>query len=407
MHKDGGSQARRAQRPAPPLERLGKILDLVASGGATSRAEIARRTGQARSTVSQQVDYLLERGLVEETEARESFRGRPPTILGISPGAGIIAVADIDTHTTRLALADLTRRVLAEEVLDLEVEAGPESVLAAVDEGLQRLLAAQQVDRSKLCQVVFSLPAPVDFAHGYAVRPPLLPGWDEYPVAAHMRDVLGADVIVDNDVNLMALGEASLDHAEAPLVFIKIADGIGAGLVTADGTVHHGADGGAGDIGHIRAFNGGDTLCRCGKTGCLEAVASHRAVLEDLNILGSSGGDPREAAQALARRVSSGDPQALRRIRQAATEIGEAVALLVHIYNPRTLILGGPLSELRDEVLAGVRAIVYEHALPLATRKLVITTSRLGADAGTTGAIALAARMAFSEQRLANLLIDA
>jgi predicted NBD/HSP70 family sugar kinase len=227
-----------------------------------------------------------------------------------------------------------------------------------------------------------------------------------FPVGDHLRVHFDTNVTVDNDVNLMALGEASHEMGDVPLLFIKVGAGIGAGIVTADGDVLRGADGAAGDIGHIRISARRDVVCRCGKVDCLEAVASHRAVLSDLGIAPSPTEDPLHASRELARRVSHSDPEALHRIRQAAADIGEVVAMLIHTINPRTLVLGGPLSELHDEILSGVRAAVYQRALPLATRKLTITTSQLGTDAGIVGAIALASRQVFSVAGLARLLAE-
>ncbi|HUR03056.1 MAG TPA: ROK family protein [Nonomuraea sp.] len=136
-------------------------------------------------------------------------------------------------------------------------------------------------------------------------------------------------------------------------------------------------------------------------------VASHRAVLADLGIASSSFDDRLSASRELARLVADSDTSALHRIRQAGADIGEVVAMLIHTLNPRMLVRGGPLSELQDEILSGVRAAVYEQALPLATRKLIITPSQLGADAGIIGAIALACREVFSQAGVGRLLAEA
>ncbi|WP_344594932.1 ROK family transcriptional regulator [Actinomadura vinacea] len=386
---------------------LHKVLCMIASREATSRAAIARLTGLARSTVSQQVDNLIDLGIVQESEANQSVRGRPPRALAVSPLAGTIAVLDVDVAATQLAISDLSGTVLGRDIVDMSVDGGPEELLAAVTERLRSMLAEHGQDTARVRHVVAGLPAPVDFQRGCAVRPPIMPGWDAYPVGDHLRKQFGAPVTVDNDVNLMALGEATQEMADTPLLAIKVASGIGAGIVTADGSVHRGADGAAGDIGHIRASTRGDVICRCGKTGCLEAVASHRAVLADLGIASSSFGDGLHAPRELARLVADSDTRALHRIRQAAAHIGEVVAMLVHTLNPRMLVLGGPLTELQDEILSGVRAAVYEQALPLATRKLIITSSQLGTDAGITGAIALASREVFSQSGMARLLAEA
>ncbi|MFG3025664.1 ROK family protein [Streptomyces sp. NPDC048254] len=407
MHKgDGYSEGHTAgTAPSSPVPvALRRVLDLVVSGEATSRAEISRRSGLARSTVGHQVDHLVARGILQELESRESVRGRPPRVLTISPQAGTIAVADIDTLSSQVAIADLTQRVIAHETVDIRIDAGPRAVLDAVTERLSSLLAKHGRDPDRVRETVVGLPGPVDFQHGCAVRPTGMPGWDGYPVAEHLRAVFRCPVVVDNDVNLMALGEAGQDAADTPLLCIKIASGIGAGIVTANGDVYRGADGAAGDIGHIRAVGGGDVLCACGNIGCVGALASHRAILRSLGIPETTGEDRLHGAHELAQRVANSDPPALHALRQAATEIGEVVAMLVHMFNPRTLVLGGPLSELRDDLLSGVRAVVYQRALPLATRKLTITTTQLGAVAGIHGGIALATRDIFSPPGIARLL---
>jgi predicted NBD/HSP70 family sugar kinase len=368
---------------------LRQVLDLVVSGEATSRADVARRSGLARSTVSHQVDFLLRRHLIEELETGESVRGRPPRVLSVSPEAGTIVAIDIDTAVTQLAIADLTRTIVARDVIDIAVDRGPDVLLPAVTERIRILLADHGRSPERVQHVVAGLPAPVDFQRGCPVRPPIMPGWDGYPVGAYLCEQFGVPVTVDNDVNLMALGEASRDMTSTPLLFIKVAAGIGAGIVTADGDVHRGADGAAGDIGHIRAATQRGVVCRCGKLDCLEAVASYRAVTGDLGIPAAAAAE---------------DP--LHRVRQAATDIGEVVAMLIHTLNPRTLVLGGPLIALHDEILSGVRAVVYERALPLATRKLTITTTELGSDAGLVGAVALAAREIFSPVGVIRLLGD-
>ncbi|MFC8432479.1 ROK family protein [Streptomyces sp. NPDC057253] len=405
MHKDDGYGTEASSSPSVPLA-LRRVLDLVVSGAATNRAEIARRSGLARSTVGQQVDQLVDTGILEEVESRRSVRGRPPRVLTISPRAGTVIVADVDTSTTRIAIADLTRQVIVQESVDVRIGAGPETVLATVTERLRELLERHDCDPGRVRQIAIGLPGPVDFQQGCAVQPTGMPGWDGFPVAEHMRERFHAPVIVDNDVNLMALGEAERGAMETPLLCIKIASGIGSGLVTENGDLYRGADGAAGDIGHIRAVGGGTALCACGNVGCVGALASHKAVLRGLGIPESTDDDALFGTRELARRIADSDPTALHAVRQAATEIGEVVAMLVHMFNPRTVVLAGPLSELRDDLVSAVRAAVYQRALPLATRKLTITASRLRGSAGLHGGIALAAQEVFSPAGLARLLAE-
>ncbi|MFB6671866.1 ROK family transcriptional regulator [Streptomyces sp. NPDC056390] len=403
MPKYSSEPSRDLGQPPVPAA-LQTVLAMIGSGEASSRALIARVTGLARSTVSQQVDALIALGIVEEQVISESVRGRPPRRLSISPGAGTIAVVDVDATATQVAIADLSGAVVARGIVRMPVDRGPEELLGAVVDEIRSMLAAHELDPCRVRQVVAGLPAPVDFQRGRVVRPPIMPGWDGYAVGDHLREAFKAPVVVDNDVNLMALGVAAQEQTDTPLLFVKVAAGIGAGIVTDDGVVLRGADGAAGDIGHIRTSVRRDVVCQCGKLDCLESVASYRAVLAALGIDSAPTDDPRHASRELARLIADSDAQALFRIRQAATDLGEVIAMLIHTLNPRTLVLGGPLSELHDEVLSGVRAAVYERALPLATRKLTITTSQLGADAGIAGAVVVATREVFSAEGMAQLL---
>ncbi|MFI5679530.1 ROK family transcriptional regulator [Streptomyces cellulosae] len=405
MHKDDGDTDEVAGPATVPLA-LRRVLGLVVSGAATNRAEIARRSGLARSTVGQQVDHLVGTGILEEVESRRSVRGRPPRVLTISPHAGTVAAVDVDTSESQVAIADLTRRVIAQETVGVRIDAGPRAVLDAVTERLQSLLEKHRRDPDRMREVVVGLPGPVDFQQGCAVQPTGMPGWDGYPVAEHLQESLHAPAVVDNDVNLMALGEVAQGRMETPLLCIKIATGIGSGLITTGGDVYRGADGAAGDIGHIRAVSGSSILCACGNVGCVGALASHRAVLRGLGIAESTADDPLHGTRELARRIADADPTALHAVRQAATEIGEVVAMLVHMFNPRTVVLAGPLSQLRDDLVSAVRAAVYQRALPLATRKLTITASQLKGGSGLHGGIALATQDVFSPTGIARLLAD-
>ncbi|MEV7872239.1 ROK family protein [Streptomyces sp. NPDC088124] len=404
MRKDGHERTGSTLLPAVPVG-LRKVLDLVVSGEATSRAEIARRSGMARSTVGQQVDFLITRDIIQEIESSESVRGRPPRVLTLSPRAGTIVVADVDTAGARVALADLTGSLVAVETVDVRLESGPETVLKGVSERLLRLLERVGRDPRRVREVVMSLPGPVDVRRGCAVRPTGMPGWHGYPVADELRRRFGARARVDNDANLMALGEVSQGRFDAPLLCIKIGTGLGAGLVTASGEVYRGAEGAEGDIGHIRVMDGSDALCTCGNVGCVRAIASQRALLRTLGIPESTDDDPRHGEHELGDRVANNDPSAVHALRQAAGAIGEIAAMLVLVYNPRTLVVGGPLSNLGDDLLSGIRATVYQRALPLTTRALTITTTHPDGDSAIRGGIALALRDVFSEQGIARLLV--
>jgi predicted NBD/HSP70 family sugar kinase len=283
---------------------------------------------------------------------------------------------------------------VAHEHVDLDVRNGPEPVLDLVEARLDALRGHGAPARA----VVIGLPGPVDGHLGTPVRPPIMPGWHAYPVSARLQGRFGCAAILENDVNLRALGEArALPADQAPLLFVKIGTGIGGGLVTREGVLHHGADGAAGDIGHIRVRGAPDDPCVCGNVGCIEAVASASAVARRL-----AGAGPVTIADVRAR-LAKADATAVAHVREAAAHIGELVAMLVHFYNPARVTIGGSLTAASDDLLAGVRSVVYPRALPLATRNLVLATSVLGEYAGLAGAAVLGIEQALSASEIGTL----
>lgn len=370
------------------------LARLIASGQATSRSELARVTGLARSTVSEHLAPLLRIDLITELEAEAGMRGRPPLVLTLNPQAGVILVADIGAARGRLAIADFGQHFLAERTVMTDVARGPETVLAEVRREFLQMLAEHQIESHKVRLIVVGLPAPVDFASGVPVRPPIMPGWDSYPVSSSFQEAFTAPVLVDNDVNLMALGEARCRPAtQCPLLYVKASTGIGCGIVTHEGQLHRGADGAAGDIGHVR-MSGHQEICRCGGVGCIEAFASYDAIVRKVD-------RENELSDV---RTGDSDAQIATLVRAAASDIGEVIAMLVHFFNPAVIVLGGRMTQYGDEMLAGVRSVVYQRALPLATRRLSVELSTLGFRAGIIGAVVLGVEHVLSPRGLRSMM---
>jgi predicted NBD/HSP70 family sugar kinase len=379
---------------------LSTVARLVASGAAVSRADLVPAAGLARTTVSAAVDELLARGLLRPDGMRPTVgRGRPADRLAISSRGGTVLVADVGARGAHLAVGDLSQHILAHAEVSLDVRDGPEAVLTTVEKGLLELQVHGGTGIPPRA-IVIGVPGPVDGHLGIPVRPPIMPGWHAYPVTARLRKTFGCPAVLENDVNLRALGEArSLPADQAPLLFVKVGTGIGGGLVTRDGGLHHGADGAAGDIGHVRVRGAPDQRCACGNVGCIEAVASASAIVRALAGTRSDVDGIPDLRALLGR----GDAAAIAAVRDAAGLIGELVATLVHFFNPARVTLGGSLTAASDELLAGVRSVVYERALPLATRNLVLTNSVLGERAGLAGAMVLGIERVLSADAIGDL----
>ena len=401
--------------PAPFLradgaEALSSLARLIASGAVSSRTDLAKRTGLARSTIGAHLDRLQDSGLIREAGIAEpSGRGRPAQRLELAPDAGFVLVADLGVHSARLAVADLGQRLLAQETLPVQLSRGPEDILDLVEQRWRDLLSVAQCPPDRVRTIAVGLPGPVDRSTGTPVRPPLMPGWDAYPVGQKLRERFNCHVLVNNDASLMALGEArALPPSQYPLVFIKVSTGIGCGIIGASGELHDGADGAAGDIGHIRVPDSDHVVCRCGNVGCLESVASAsamiRALQDPLPDFSIPPGDfTDEELQKLVNNIRQGDAQTIRLLREAATVLGRLVASMVNVINPARIVLGGAIDVASDDLLAGVRSGVYNRAMPLATRNLTIAHSVLGPVAGVVGGAVSAIEHVLSPEGLITL----
>jgi len=360
----------------------GTLLRLIRNGDAVTRADLVKQTGLARSTVAQRLDALREHSLVYEAHASASTGGRPPTVLMFNQGAGVVLVADLGATHSRLVVSDLAGKQLAEKAFDMDIGEGPEPVLETVRRHFLELLAGVDRGAADVRGIGVGVPGPVAFTTGEPVAPPIMPGWDSFSIPAWFAQHFDGPVLVDNDVNTMALGEHWTHWREHEhLLYVKIGTGIGCGIV-AGRRIHRGAQGAAGDIGHVRLAGHDDVICRCGNIGCLEAVAGGRALAAKLTALGLEAASSRDVVTL----VRAGEPQAIQAVRDAGRYLGEVLAGAVNFFNPGAIVIGGDISEAHQQLLAGVREVIFQRSLPLATGDLRIVPSRLGDRAGVIGA---------------------
>jgi predicted NBD/HSP70 family sugar kinase len=358
------------------------VLSLIRDGEAVTRADLARRTGLARSTVAQRVEALLAHQLVYEAGGSASTGGRPPTVLAFNRSAGVVLVADLGATHSRLAVSDLAGAPLSERAYDADVARAPEEVLGWVHERFSALLEEIGRDPDAVRGIGIGVPAPVAFSRGEPVAPPMMPGWDGFSIPGWFSRHYDAPVLVDNDVNIMALGEHWTHWRDTEhLLYVKIGTGIGCGIVSGR-RIHRGAQGAAGDIGHVRLANHDDVDCRCGNIGCLEAVAGGRALAAKLAAAGFEARTSRDVV----RHVKAGEPLAIQAVREAGRCLGEVLAECINFFNPGAIVLGGDLAEAHQQLLAGVREVSFGRSLPMATRDLRLGCSQLGDRAGVIGA---------------------
>lgn len=364
----------------------GAILALFRDGRARTRADLVRLTGLARSTVTQRLDALLAAGLLVPGGESVSTGGRPPTQFRFNASGGALLIADIGASHLRCAVTDLAGKVLAEQASELDVAAGPYPVLDQVTAAFETLLPGTGRLPRDVRGIGVAVPGPVEFATGRVVSPPIMTGWDGFDIPGYFADRYDCPTLVDNDVNAMAFGEQRACWPQhRHMLMIKVGTGVGCGII-ANGAILRGAQGAAGDLGHI-PYSGEvdgrevEPICRCGNLGCVEAYAGGWALLRDLRALGH---DVRSSFDVV-RLIRAGHPDAVRLARLAGRVLGLAISDAVSLLNPSLVVIGGRLAHADEPLLAGIREVVYRRSLPLATRDLQITTSRLDVRAGVTG----------------------
>jgi len=344
-------------------------------------------TGLSRSTVMQRLGVLLGSGLVlEQPDAGGSTGGRRPAALAFNERVGVVLAGDLGATHGRLAVCDLAGATLAEREEPIRIADGPEPVLDWVGTTFEALLAEAGRRAGDVLALGLGVPGPVDVALGRPATPPIMPGWDGYPVADELTERFGAAAFLERDVNAMALGEHRLHWPElSHMVFVKVATGIGAGLIS-HGELLRGNHGRAGDIGHIRAITASDVICTCGNRGCVGALASGSAVVRQLREAGTEVATIGDVVEL----VKDGHAVAVHHVREAGRVLGAALAATVSVVGPSAIVVGGEMAEAPGPLLAGIRESVYQRSSPLATRELRILTSRLGPRAGVVGAATLA-----------------
>ncbi|MFG1609813.1 ROK family protein [Actinoplanes sp. NPDC049265] len=376
-----------------------RIIAAVRAGVSTRR-ELSTVLGLGRAPVTQRLEALLAAGLLVEGEFAASTGGRAAREYRFNDSGGVALAARIGIESYRVAVTDLSGAVISAADGEFLLGAEPAAVLSAVERDLRTLFSAIAAP-APVWGVGVGIAGTIEFTTGRPIAPLSLPGWHGYNVRQQLSRAFNAPCWVDNDANLMALGElrAGAGRSVENLVFIYTAGGVGAGIVS-HGQVHRGETGGAGDIGHIHVSDDPDRVCVCGSTGCLSAVIGSLAI-EQAALRARQpavGRDPSTdqtwTYRDVIQNAASGDQVAVAIVDEAAVALGGTIAMLVNVLNPAVVVLGGSLVEGDGRVLSRVREIVYRRSTRLAAEHLSIELSSLGPDAGIMGAAQLVVEQA-------------
>ena len=382
------------------------VVDLVRRGRASTRQQLAQMTGMGRNTISSLLNTAVALGLIAPNGSGPSTGGRAPATWRFRQEDGLVLVAGVHSSTLRLAVTDLGGAPVECRTLPWSITRGPAPILAEAAARLRDMVGP--LDRP-VWAAGASLPGPIDQESGRPTAPPIMPGWDGFDVVAVMEEALGVPAVTSNDVNTMLLGHAVTLQDQAhrrprDILYLQVGTGIGAGLMS-NGLLHRGADGAAGDIGHVRVTGNDAVVCRCGRTGCLEAVAGGWAVMRDARRAGAEGTSPflRERLAGsddltiddVVAGVAAGDTECVTLMVRSATAVGDALAMIVSFFNPGRVVLAGPMPQGCPLFLQVARRIVDERALALATHDLELVPAEDSLDDEMRGTAILAVNALF------------
>ena len=371
-------------RRSDPPSSVGGVFEIIRTGNAQTRGAIARRTGLAPSTVSQRIEALISDGLVEEYGREGSSGGRQARLLRVHGGAGAVVAATIGTQHLTLVVADLVGTTLSKADIPIDVADGPQAVVDLVWHEIGRAFEALHLEPDLLRGVTLGVPAPVESRIGTVSSSAQLPGWYQANLRELMTAHTSVPLLIENDANLLAAAEFSLaDPGVEDLLAVKVGSRIGSGIVSG-GRLHRGASGAGGEISHTPTAGVSIIQCWCGTENCLESVASGAATVARLQ---RAGQDVRSTSD-LVERSRDGDPLTITLLRESGLLVGEVLAGVVNVINPRTVVFGGSLSA-AGPFVAAVRGVLFQRCLPVVTEVLDVREGTAGPDGEAWGGIQL------------------
>ncbi len=371
------------------------VINLIRQERSISRAEIAHRTKLSRSAVSNIITMLLEEGLVNTIGTGESSGGRRPIMLNFNYSAGSVLGIDIAADHLFALTTDLEGNILAQEGQPFNIDMGPELGLPIVIAHIRRTLEQHTANNRRVLGLGLGVPGPLDHTTGTVIAPPIMPGWDRFPLRQYLSREFNMPVLVENDANLAAVAEKWRGAAQGfqNIAYVKAGPGIGCGLIL-DNKVYRGQRGSAGEIGHITIIRDGPA-CRCGSAGCLESIAALPAIFSRARLaikngratsLSHAGMLDDLTTEQLVSTANEGDKLARELFEDSGRYIGIALANLINLFNPGIVVLGGELAVADDLLMRPLRETVRSRSLLASYEQTGIVVSQLGCEAVALGA---------------------
>jgi N-acetylglucosamine repressor len=386
-----GYSTRRGSRSLLRDLNVSLLIELVRRAGTVSRADLARQSRLSAPTVSNIVDKLIKRGIFNEVSLAPSSGGRPPVLLSIDPKAGYLIGIKLRADGLTTVVCDLDAQVVASRETEASFVGNPAAAILAIEQAVLRVLRDAVVPQSKVLGVGIGLPGIIDTDRGICNFSHLL-WWRDVDLAGPLRKRLGLSIWVDNDVNTLAVAEKWAGDALDARDFVTLSVGRGVGLgIVIDRSLYRGANGAAGEFGHIIVEPGG-AKCECGRFGCLEAIVGEGALRR--NVGEQLGRDLTRSE--LISLIRNGDSVAMAVVENAGRRLGQAVANMMTLLNPELLIICGEGTEFGATFLDPIVAAVREQTFGDLGRTVDVKVQLWGNEAWAVGAATQVLRESFS-----------
>ena len=398
----GSTEWRPGQKPARRVDAeqqsLAVILNLVRTEEANTRLEIERVSGLGRAIVADRIATLIDLGLMVEGELGPASGGRAPRNAKFREQAGLFLVAVLDQSTIGIAISDLSGRLLVEHHEAVDANVGAAQTIKRL-ETLFDWALEQHREARDIWGIGIAVNGPVEPSEDQPFASPnlpFLPSWEGVPFVELLTAHYDAPVWVRSNTQVRTLGElrAGSGMDVQDMLFVDLDKEISAGIVC-DGQLYRGARGGAGMIGHIATTDDATIVCKCGNTGCLEAVASSDAIIraalqaiqnnQSPNLAEILAANSEITAADVGAAAIMGDSFCAELLSRSGRLIGSTLATLTNSYNPSLIVLGGSLAQNSDILLAAIREAVYRKSHPLVSRDLRIVRSQMGSSSALVG----------------------
>ncbi len=384
----------KATRQFTKVHNIRLVLKTIYEQAAISRADVARITGLTRATVSEIVGGLIDEGLIDEVGIGASAGGKPPILVSLCDNSRQLICVDLGGREFRGALVDLRGKTHCA----LSAPTGNQTGDALVERLLDLIDQLIQEAEAPLIGIGVSVPGLTDPLNGI-VRRSIRLDWTDLALGKLLEQRFHLPIYLMNDSHAAALAEYTFgEYSQTPnLIVVRVDEGIGCGIILS-GHLHYGDGYGAGEIGHLTVMDGG-RQCLCGNYGCLETVASPRAILQRLQELSEyewisfSAGEtarPEQITWDFVREAFlAGDETVTELVKEAGRYLGVSIANLVSILNVHHIIITGSFTGFGQMFLDAVSSEVARRALTTMTTQTSITNTILGQDNVILGASAL------------------